>query len=248
MENKGLKFIDIHCHYDDLSMSKLKQDFNSEKQISLTAAVSFNSVELLENIRKENISGIYFAYGLYPDVILNHSYEECLNQLSKINFKNAIAIGEVGIDYKITKDVEKRKEQQLIFEKQLAIAEELNYPIIIHTRYATKKILDILSTTNHKKIILHWYSGTEDEIKTALDRGYYLTQRFGKPIIPNITDYLDQIFIETDFPISYEGAPIEINAIEKSYEVFCNNYNLELELIKEKIQNNFLKLFPNINI
>ena len=248
METKVLKFIDIHCHYDDLSMSKLKQDFNSEKQISLTAAVSFNSVELLENIRKENIHGIYFAYGLYPDVILNHSYEECLNQLSKINFKNAIAIGEVGIDYKITKDVEKRKEQQQIFEKQLAIAEELNYPIIIHTRYATKKILDILSTTNHKKIILHWFDGNAEEIKTALDRGYYLTQRFAKPLIPDIKEHLDNIFIETDYPVPYAGGSVEIKDIEKSYEVFCNTYNFEKEFVKEKIQNNFLNLFPNINI
>lgn len=248
MDNKGFKFIDMHCHYNELSIFELKKQFNSNEQISLTAAVSLESINRLEKIRAENIKGLYFAYGLYPDVILKCGLEECLEQLIKINFSNAIAIGEVGIDYKITKDREKRKEQQLVFEKQLELAEKLNYPIIIHTRYATKKILDILSTTSHKKIILHWYSGTEEEIKTALDRGYYLTSRFGRPIIPDIKEHLNQIFIETDYPISYEGKELVVSDIKKSYGVFSTEYKIELNELKEIIQTNFLKLFPNINI
>ena len=248
MNDKDFKFIDMHCHYDDLSILELKKQFNSKEQISLTAAVSLESVEKLEKIRQENILGLYFAYGLYPDVILKNSLEECLNQIKKINFKNAIAIGEVGIDYKITKDQSIRKEQQIVFEKQLELAEKLNYPIVIHTRYATKKILDILSTTNHKKIILHWYSGTDEEINTVLERGYYLTSRFSKPNILNIKEHLDQIFIETDYPISYDGKPLLISDIKKSYEIFSAEYKIELNELKEIIQTNFLKLFPNINI
>jgi len=248
MNDKGFKFIDMHCHYDELSILDLKKQFNSDEQISLTAAVSSDSINRLERIRDEKIKGLYFAYGLYPDVILKYSLEECLEQLAKIDFSNAVAIGEVGIDYKITKDREKRKEQQLVFEKQLELAEKLNYPIIIHTRYATKKILDILSTTNHNKIILHWYSGTEDEIKTAIDREYYLTSRFARPIIPDIKEHLNQIFIETDYPISYEGKRLVVSDIKKSYEVFSTEYKIELNELKEIIQTNFLKLFPNINI
>ena len=248
METKVLKFIDIHCHYDDLSLNKLKSDFDSKKQISVTASVSFNSYKKLETIEKEKIPGLYFAYGLYPDVILNYPLEECLTQIDKIDFSKAIAVGEIGLDYKITKDLEKRKEELVVFEKQLEIAEKLNLPAIIHTRYATKKTLDVLTTTKHNKIILHWFDGNAEEIKTALDRGYYLTQRFAKPLIPDIKEHLDNIFIETDYPVPYAGGSVEIKDIEKSYEVFCNTYNLEKEFVKEKIQNNFLNLFPNINI
>lgn len=242
MVNKDLKFIDIHCHYDDVTIDKLKFEFPSN-QISVAAAVSYESYKKYENIRLEKIDGLYFAYGLYPDVVLNNSLSTCLDQIENINFDHAIAIGEIGIDYKITKNKEKRKEQEIIFQKQLEIAEKKDLPVIIHSRYATKKILDILSTTTHKKIILHWFSGLNEELKIALDRGYYLTNRFAKPTIFNIKDNLDQIFIETDYPISYDNKELKIFDIKKSYEVFCKDYNLDLDFVKEKVQSNFLKLF-----
>lgn len=247
MESKGLKFIDLHCHYDNLSAKEIKEQ-KKETQISVCAAVSFESIQILENLKKENIKGLYFAYGLYPDVLLTNSLEENLNFLININFKNADAIGEVGIDYKITKEKDKRKEQEVLFLKQLEIAEDLNMPIIIHTRYATKRMLELLKNTNHKKIILHWFSGTPEEIQTALDRGYYLTVRFGTPKINNCEKYLDQIFIETDFPIPFKGEKIKLADIEESYRVFCKENNIDLEVLKKKVQNNFFKLFTNNNI
>lgn len=247
METKDLKFIDIHCHYDDVTIDKLKFEF-PENQISVAATVSYDSYKKYEALRLEKINGLYFAYGLYPDVVLKNTTSACLDQIENINFDNAIAIGEIGIDYKITKDKEKRKEQELIFQKQLEIAEKKDLPVIIHSRYATKKILDILSTTTHKKIILHWFSGLNEEIKIALDRGYYLTNRFAKPTIFNIKDHLDQIFIETDYPISFDGQELKVSDIKKSYEVFCKDYNLDFDFVKEKVQSNFLKLFETKNI
>lgn len=248
MENKDLKFIDIHCHYDQLSKDKLKQEFLKKEQVSLTASVSFESYEKLEEIRTEKINGLFFAYGLYPDCVLKDSLENCLTKLNQINFDNALAIGEIGMDYKITKDKQKRKEQEILFLKQLEIAEKKDLLAVIHSRYATKKVLDLLSTVNNKKIMLHWFSGLNSELNTALDRGYYITNRFAKPMILNIKDYLDQIFIETDYPVSYNSKPLEIYDIKKSYEVFCKEYNLDLNFVKEKIQSNFLKLFGKINI
>ena len=248
MENKDLKFIDIHCHYDHLSKEALKKEFEKKEQISLTASVSFESYEQLEEIRKEKINGLFFAYGLYPDCVLKNTLDNCLEQVNKINFDNAIAVGEIGMDYKITKDKQKRKEQEILFLKQLEIAEKKDLLAVIHSRYATKKVLDILSTVNNKKILLHWFSGLNLELVRALDRGYYVTNRFAQPTILNIKDYLDQIFIETDYPVSYNSKPLEIYDIKKSYEVFCKEYSLDLNFVKEKIYSNFLKLFGKTNI
>lgn len=248
MDTKDLKFIDMHCHYDELSLEYLKKNFDSKNQVSLCAATSYASILKLEKIREGNIRNLYFAYGLYPDAILNFTIDKCLEQIENINFNNCLAIGEVGIDNKITKDKEIRKQQEIIFNKQLEIAEKLNKPIIIHTRYATKKILEILTTTKHKKIILHWYSGTESEIETALERGYYLTVRFGYPEIPNIKGNISQLFIETDYPIRYDGKPLELFDIKKSYEVFSKENNIDITDLQKTIQKNFLKLFPHINI
>lgn len=245
MENKDLKFIDIHCHYDELSLECLKETFSKEEMIAIANNVDIESYRKLERLRKENIPGLYFAYGLYPDVVVKVGLKDSLNYLKIIfeNSKNILAIGEIGLDYKITKDLEIRKEQKIVFEKQLETAKERNLPVIIHSRYATKAVLEVLSGYSGFPIILHWFSGNEKEIQTALDRDYYLTLRFNKPSIPNIKEHLNHIFIETDYPISYDGKPLEITDIKKSYEIFAKENNIDLEYLKEKINNNFNKVF-----
>lgn len=245
MENKDLKFIDIHCHYEDLSKEYIKETFSKEKMIAIANNVDLNSYRKLESLRKENIPGLYFAYGVYPDVVVNARLDNSLDYLKIIfeNSKDNIAIGEIGLDYKITKDQELRKKQKIIFEKQLDIAKSRKLPVIVHSRYATKAVLDVLSGYSGFPVILHWFSGNTNEIQTALDRGYYLTIRFNKPSIPNIKEHLDQIFVETDFPIPYSGKEIEITDIKKSYEVLANENDIDLEFLKEKINNNFNKVF-----
>jgi TatD DNase family protein len=245
MENKDLKFIDIHCHYEELSLETLKAEFQKGEISAIANSVDIESYRRLETFRKENIPGLYFAYGLYPGVVVKEGLKDCLNYLKIIfeNSKEIIAIGEIGLDYKITKDSEIRREQKVVFEKQLEIAKERKLPVIIHSRYATKAVLDVLSGYSGFPIILHWFSGNEKEIQTALDRGYYLTLRFNKPSIPNIKEYLDQIFIETDYPISYEGQSITITDIKKSYEILAKENNIDLEYLKQKIGNNFNKVF-----
>jgi len=245
MENKDLKFIDIHCHYDCLSLEHLKETFSKQEMIAVTNNIDIDSYRKFESFRKANISGLYFAYGLYPEVVVNRGLKDSLNYLEIIleDTKDILAIGEIGLDYKITKDPEIRREQKIIFEKQLEIAKNRKLPVIIHSRYATKAVLDVLESYSGFPIILHWFTGNEREIQTALDRGYYLTLRFNKPIIHNIKEHLNQIFIETDYPIYYEGKPIEITDIKRSYEIFAKENGIEITKLKEIINNNFIKVF-----
>jgi len=236
-------YLDLHCHYDELKADYLRETIIKNNILALSASVDTTSYKRLEELNKEKIPGLYFAYGLYPDVILNKSISNLVEELNKINFENSIAIGEIGLDYKITKDQELRNNEKILFIKQIEIAEKLNKPIIVHTRYATKATLDVLKDYNKLKVVLHWFSGNPEEIKEALNRGYYFTQRFGKPKIENINERLDHIFIETDYPVFRDGDPLEITNIIESYKVFCKEYSLEESEIKKRIINNFYKVF-----
>jgi len=240
-------YLDIHCHYDELSADILRNCFDKNNILALSASVDINSYERLEQLRKEKIKGLYLAYGLYPDEVVTKPLPKLLDELKKINFENAIAIGEIGLDNKVTKDKQLRENQKILFTRQLEIAEKLNKPVVVHTRYATKATLEVLKDYPKLKIILHWFSGNNDEIKEALSRGYSISNRFGKPIINNVTEYLGQIFIETDYPIPYNNQPAKTDGIIESYNVFCKENNLELDLVKKTMVKNFSKLF-NIKI
>ncbi|MDD3178019.1 MAG: TatD family hydrolase [Candidatus ainarchaeum sp.] len=242
-ENKYNYFLDIHCHYEEINPLYLKQKLKENKIISLTASTNIQTYENLEKIRLKNIPNLYFAYGLHPDNVIKKEINDNLKDLEKIDFSKSIAIGEIGLDYKITKNKQKKEEQKKIFEKQLEFAKKLKKPVIIHTRYATKPVLEILSSWTDLKIILHWFGGNETEIDKALSKNYYLTQRFAFPEIKNIKKHFDKIFIETDFPVSYNGENTNIESVIKSYEKFCEKYDIDLTQIKKRTIQNFEKLF-----
>jgi TatD DNase family protein len=257
MKPKNLYYIDFHTHYENIDINDLKQVFSENKIISLTNNINYNTYLKLKNIQHENIPNLYFAYGLYPDVVLNNNLQEINNYLEKIDFKNCLAIGEIGIDYKITKNKELRKLQKEIFTKQLDIAEKLKKPVIIHSRFATKRVLETLKTYNKLKVVLHWFSGTSKEIEFALDNKYYITLNYDRNIINNAKENINKIFLETDYPITYNNNNNKNNSsnnyinknilnIKDAYDLFCKNYNIDLEILKKQLQNNFCKLFPNL--
>ncbi|MCK9293019.1 MAG: TatD family hydrolase [archaeon] len=245
-KNKYNYYLDAHCHYDLLYSDYLMETFKENALKAITCSVDMNSYLRLEEIRKKNIKNIYFAYGLYPDYVLNRKLEETLKDLEKIDFSRALAIGEIGLDYKITKDKNKRLEQKQLLERQLEIAQSLKKPVILHTRYATKPTLEILKNYSKLKVLLHWFTGQEEEKLEALKRGYYLTQKALNKNTIDVNKYKNQILLETDYPIYLNGEKTTPLSIIEVYKQYCREYDLNLEDVKKTMHNNFEKLFLKV--
>src|SRR2546422_10602882 len=86
---------------------------------------------------------IYTSVGVHPhDAIkVEERHYKQMGELS--NHPKVIAIGETGLDYYY--DNSPRDVQRKVFRRQLALAEEVDLPVIIHTRDAdedTQKILE----------------------------------------------------------------------------------------------------------
>lgn len=239
-------YLDMHCHYDHIPITEIKEVFRNKDIIAVTQSTSIEDYRRYIEIKKENIPNLYFGFGLYPDNVLKKEWADIEKDLEEINFKEALVVGEIGLDKKISEDPFKFKLQERLFEKQLKIAKVLNKPVVVHTRGATKETLDLLKSWPDVQIILHWFAGSQEEINEALSRGYFLTNRFARPKIENIEKHLDQIFIETDIPVWQNGKETTIESIKESYEVFSKKNNISIEKVKEKMINNFLKLFPTI--
>ena len=85
--------------------------------------------------------------------------------------KKVIAMGEIGLDYHYTKD---NKTQQIeLFEKQLAIAQEYNLPVIVHNREATLDIINCLKKYNVKGVI-HCFNGSLETANIFIKMGFKL--------------------------------------------------------------------------
>jgi TatD DNase family protein len=149
---------------------------------------------------------------------------------------HVLAIGECGLDYHIPID---RVLQLEIFEQQIALANTLQKPLIIHCVKAYQEVLYALKKSK-VPAIFHGFNKKTTIAKQIIDAGHYLS--FGKDLfnLSHTRDSfsyapLDQIFFETDN-----------NPALKVYEVY--NYaakirKSELEIIILHILKNFESIF-----
>ena len=121
-----------------------------------------------------------------------------------LNEEKVVAIGEIGLDYHWMADP--KEVQAEGFRKQMALAEKVKKPVVIHTREALQDTLDILAEFPNVGGILHCYPGSYEAAKPFLDR-YYLgiggtltfkNNKKTKELVEVLP--LEKIVIETDCP------------------------------------------------
>ncbi|MBI2122068.1 MAG: TatD family hydrolase [Candidatus Sungbacteria bacterium] len=177
-----------------------EKSFHDEKELG---ALVFSNSRELEN---KNLPGF-----LSRAEEFDYEYYKKLAEDPKV-----VAIGECGLDYYRTKNLELRTKQFDTFKKQIELAVELKKPLMIHCRNAFEDLIDILQTTNYKlkSGIIHFFSGTVEDARKLLDLGFSFS--FGG-VITFTRDYdevvkympLERILLETDAPyvapVPYRG-------------------------------------------
>jgi TatD DNase family protein len=127
-------------------------------------------------------SKVYSAVGVHPNS--SGTWDE--NSLGKLKVLargiKTVAIGEIGLDY--YRDRAPRKLQRNVFLKQLDLAKELGFPVIIHTRNSSNQdrrcirdVIGILQDWNHKieyPGVVHSYSGDHGEAEKLVSLGFFL--------------------------------------------------------------------------
>ena len=117
-----------------------------------------------------------------------------------------MAVGEIGLDY-YWEENPPREFQQAVFRKQLALAQELALPVIVHDREAHGDTLDIIREFPGVTGVFHCFSGSPEMAEELLKRGWYLgfdgpvTYKNARraPEVAAVTP-LNRIVVETDAP------------------------------------------------
>ena len=149
---------------------------------------------------------VYASVGSHPDSAdeVNDSVLEVYRKLCKLNPK-VKAIGEIGLDYHyedIPRDI-----QQKAFRMQMALAEELDLPVIVHERDAHADGMDIVREFPKVTGVFHCFSGSAEMAKQLVAKGWYigftgvLTFKNARRAIEAAQAIpLDRIVLETDCP------------------------------------------------
>lgn len=187
----------------------------------------------------EKHENIFLAAGLDASSIIqdNVDYEGALNRVISLAPK-IVAVGEVGLDYHWVKEQRGRQIQQQAFLQAIEIANDLNLPIIIHSRKAESECLNLLQKHAQTDVILHCFSGTAQQACLAVDLGWYLSiptavvqrkiyRRLAKAIP------LENLIVETDSPFLSPDPNIKPNKPIMITQAIKKVAQLKKETVKE---------------
>lgn len=157
-------WIDIHSHLD---VEPLINDLENTLIRALSSNVKIIIVPgIWGAVRDYNFPNwVYKCFGVHPGICNEFTSEKIFEMFDKLNYK-PIAIGEIGLDLIVNKNIEHQKE---IFITQLELAKRLGLPVILHLRGGWNLALEILST--HAlgiPWIFHSYCGTYEFTKQIL--------------------------------------------------------------------------------
>ena len=207
-----MKIIDTHCHLnDDKLLTNIDEVIFRAQKVGVEKMVvvawdlesSKTAIELANQYEF-----IYATIGFHPENIYDIEISDLDVLFELNNNKKIVAIGEIGLDYHWTKEIEKRELQKQFFIRQIEIANELHLPIVIHSRDAMMDTISILK--EHKPLyggVMHCYSGSVENLEDIINLNLYIgldgpvtylnakTPKEVAEIVP-----LERLVVETDSP------------------------------------------------
>ncbi len=221
-----MKFVDVHSH---LQFAAYGEDREAAFLRARSEDVGLITVGTKLSISQEAVAfartheNVWATIGLHP-IHTSKSYHDVaeigggdhkgFNSAGEV-FDSAmyralasdpkvVGIGECGLDYyRLTPET--RKAQFAAFEAQIAFANEVGKPLMLHIRQAYKDAFDMVKRLAKVKGNVHFFAGSWEEATWFLDLGFTLSFT---GVITFTKDYdevvrnvpLDMFLTETDAP------------------------------------------------
>jgi TatD DNase family protein len=253
--------IDSHCHLADAVFGADLPDVVARARAAGldTALCIISADEPEERARAADVRAAWpavrFAVGIHPHRAA--PYGDRLDEATRVvregaRALEAAAIGEIGLDYHY--DFAPRAVQRDVFAAQLELAVELDLPVVIHTREASADTFTVLREVEPAvRGVMHCFTGTPDEARTALDLGFYLS--FSGIVTFNGASALralaasvpaDRILVETDAPylapVPHRGTRNEPARVRRTLEAVATARGADPEALASQIGANFAQL------
>lgn len=249
-------FFDSHAHYDQRRFAEDQKELlasMADHGIGRIMNIGCDPESSLKSVRlAEEYDFIYAAVGSHPDDAANVDDVLVERYRNLAGREKVMAIGEIGLDY-YYEDVPRAKQQEA-FRKQMALAAELDMPVIIHQRDAYEDALKIVDEFPTVKGVFHCFSGSLEYAKEVVKRGYYMgftgviTFKNARKAV-EVAQWapLDKLLLETDCPYMtpepYRGRRSDSTMIPKMAEKIAELRGLSVEQVAKLTRENALRLF-----
>ena len=178
-------------------------------------------------------AGRFYSVGVHPWEVESEDRIDWVLFEELACHPQVLAIGECGMDKHV--HAELLQAQERIFSRQLAIAERLGKPVLIHNVRSTG-IIELLKKNASGNIpwIQHGFRGKPELALEMLRSGFYLSLgiRYNEDSLRVIP--LDRLFLETD------DSGVDIRQV---YEKAARTLEISIEKLTEQVQHNIENVF-----
>jgi TatD DNase family protein len=206
-----MEFIDSHVHLADAAFDA-DRDAVIERARRDGASAMVCIGESLDAARRcrelaARFPGIcYHTAGVHPHDAVGFDLARDGDAIRAEVANGAVAIGECGLDYHY--DHSPRERQRTAFHHQLALADELGRPVVVHTREAEDDTRAMVEEFGRDGVVgvLHCYTGSVALAEAALAVGWYVSfsgivtfrKWAGDDVILAVPE--DRLLVESDAP------------------------------------------------
>ena len=256
-------YIDVHCHLtgDEFDAVGGMDEVLARARENGVVRVICSGFDLASSTRAKDLAekyeDVYFCAGFHPSELKKYREGDLEEIRALCMHEKCVALGEIGLDYHFDDNPPKEVQRDL-FYRQLALADELGLPVVLHSRDAAQETLQILSENKgllKRGGLMHCYSYSPEMTADFLALGLYFS--FGGPsTFKNAKKVQDcvrclpsnRILSETDCPYltpvpfrgTFPNEPKNVKYVVENLAALRNETEKEL---KERILHNAKELF-----
>ena len=204
-----MELVDVHAH---LCAPEFAEDLAAVLEAAAAAGVArvLAVGETLEDAQRnlalaERFPMVRACAGLYP-TILDEAAAEAMVAFIREHRDRLVGIGEVGLDHWIVKQEAEREVQRRILARFVALSNELDLPLNVHSRSAGRAAIQLLREQEARRVLLHAFDGKASSAQDGVAAGYFFS------IPPSVVRSaqkqklvralpLDRLLVETDSPV-----------------------------------------------
>jgi len=173
-------FIDSHAHLADAAFAGDRDAVISRARDAGAGAIvcigeSLEVAALAAECAAEYPGFVFSTAGIHPHDAATFDERRDIPRLRELLRNSAVAVGECGLDYHY--DNSPRQAQRAAFAAQIALAGEMNRPVVVHTREAEDDTQSLIREARTAGVIgvMHCYTGSHALAELALDAGWYVS-------------------------------------------------------------------------
>lgn len=206
-----MMLFDAHCHLEDESFDGDREEVLARARKAgligiVTSPLGFDeAVKALSHFDGSDLVSI--SIGLDVSDYRDEGEVNRVMELITSSSDKIVAVGEVGLDYRVASMGGPGKERQKeVFRRFIRLAEEIDKPLVVHSLWAQRPVLRLLDEEGATRVILHAFGGKQSDVEFAAGRGWFISVPTNVLRSSNVRSVaeatpMDSMVLESDSPV-----------------------------------------------